>query len=453
MEDTRLTVFNEDALKKKGRCVIYWMQASQRVHDNYAFNTAIRWANKLNVPLVVYFGLWENYPAANERAYLFMLEGLREVEAALAKQAVSFVLRVEDPTEGLPRLCNELDPCLVVSEDNSLSHARKMRQELARNLRVYFVLVDANTVIPQTEFPREEEAPHQFRARVERLLPDHLKGLPQLKVKKSAARWKIKSQSLIDYKKVLSDLSIDRSVAPSRDFKGGRLEGERLLSVFVRLKLPFYKDNRNDPSMDGTSDLSPYLHFGQLSARQVAAEVVRSMAEEAQKAVFLEELVVRREMAFNFVRYNLNYDNIKGCPLWAQESLHRHRDDWRGYSYTAEQFEKAQTHDRLWNASQLELIKRGKIHGFLRVVWAKRILEWSPDVREAFEIAINLNNKFALDGRGPSSFAGVARAIGGKHDAPVVTERKIFGLVRSINVDKLARRFNTEAYISRVEWL
>jgi len=453
MEDIRLTLHNEEALKKQGRCVIYWMQASQRLHDNYALNTAIRWANKLGVPIVVYFGLWEEYPQANERSYLFMLEGLHEIETECLKQGIRFVLRIENPAEGLPRLCKEVDPCLVVSEDNLLNHQKKLRKELARSLPHYLILVDADTVIPMAEFPREEEAPHQFRSRVERILPAHLKALPRLKPKKSAMDWKLKSQSLAEYKKVLSNLSIDRSVAPSRDFKGGKIEGERLLSVFVRLKLPFYKDNRSDPSIDGTSDLSPYLHFGQVSPRQVAAEVVKSLAEEAQKAVFLEELVVRRELAFNFVRYNINYDNIKGCPIWAQESLFRHQDDWRGYSYTPEQFERAETHDRLWNASQLELIKRGKIHGHLRSIWAKRILEWSADAREAFETALNLNNKYALDGRGPSSFAGIAWAIGGKHDSPAVRERKIFGLVRYIQVDKMSRRFNSEAYISRVEWL
>ncbi len=453
MADIRLTIFNEAARNKKGRCVIYWMQASQRAHDNFALSTAIRWANKLNVPVVVYFGLWENYPEANERSYLFMLEGLHETESDLLKLGIPLVVRVENPAQGLPRICKELVPCLVVSEENPLGHARKMREQIARELKLHFVLADSNTVVPMGEFPREEEAPHHFRSRVERVLPDHLKALPKSKPKKSGLRMKLKGEDLAEYRKVLSNLSIDRSVAPSRDFKGGRIEGERLLNVFVRLKLPFYKDNRNDPSMDGTSNLSSYLNFGQLSARQIAAEVVKSMADEEQKATFLEELVVRRELAFNFVRYNINYDNIKGCPIWAQESLYRHREDWRGYSYTLEQFEKAETHDRLWNASQLELIKRGKIHGFLRVVWAKRMVEWSADSRDAYDMAITLNNKYALDGRGPSAFAGVARAIGGKHDSPVVTERKIFGLVRNIDVDKLARRFNAEAYISRVEWL
>ncbi len=441
---SRIQRLNEKPARD-GRYILYWMQASQRAECNHALEYAVAEANRLGRPLVVYFGLTDGYPGAAIRHYAFMLEGLREVAQRLAKRGIRFVLRRESPERGIVKMAD--DAALVVTDRGYTRIQRQWRQAAAKGLACPLVQVESDVVAPvETVSNKEEFAARTIRPKIHRHLQDYLVPLKTVKAAQESVSLDIRDESLDDIAPLLAHLKIDRSVPAVTWMKGGASEARRRLKQFLAKKLSSYDSHRNDPTVDGTSHLSPYLHFGQISPLQIALEVLDSDGD--QEGPFLEELIIRRELAMNYCQYNADYDSYAALPDWCLKTLAKHRADRRPYTYSREQLEHAETHDPYWNAAQLEMVHLGKMHNYMRMYWGKKILEWTADPAEAFATAVYLNDKYELDGRDPNGYAGVAWCFG-KHDRPWI-ERPIFGQVRYMNDQGLKRKFDADLYVQKV---
>ncbi len=429
-----------------GRYVLYWMQAAQRAECNHALEHAIDRANELKVPVVVAFGLTADFPEANARHYHFMLKGLQEVQDELADRGIRMVVRAETPPQCVPKLA--ADACLVVVDAGHLRVQRQWRAEVAQRVRCRMEEVETNLIVPVEEAAEKENfSAGTFRPRINRKLGTYLVGLRRRRPRIDSLGLQFDSLDLGDVGRVVKKLKVDTSVGPVAAFKGGAKEAKRLLNAFIRGKLSDYAETRNDPDLDGASNLSPYLHFGQISPLYVALKVRQSSG--SGKDAFLEELIVRRELSFNFVGYNRQYDDFECLPPWAKRTLNFHARDQREYLYSSEEFETARTHDPYWNAAQKQMVLTGKMHGYMRMYWGKKILEWSRGPQEGFRIALYLNNKYELDGRDPNGFAGVAWCFG-KHDR-AWSERPVFGKIRYMNAAGLRRKFDAGAYVQKIE--
>jgi deoxyribodipyrimidine photo-lyase len=450
--DPRVLVRRGGAPDPDGRCVVYWMQRAQRGLDNPALDAAIRAANELRKPVAVFFGLHPGYPNANLRHYAFLLEGIAETAARIEKRGAAFIFRPY-PRHDLVRFCEEVRPALVVGDENPMREPEGWRRRAAEKLRVPFWTADADVIVPTRLLPKEEFAARTIRPKIHRLLPVFFQPLDNPKaIVKWTERERPASQPL-DEPGVLAALPLDRSVGPVAQVKGGTAAGLKLLRAFVADGLARYDTARNQPHLPGTSGLSAYLHFGQLGPHTIALAVRDADAPQAAKDAYLEELIVRRELAINYVARNPQYDRLAGCPDWARKTLREHERDEREFLYTEPQFEAAETHDPLWNAAQLEMVVTGRMHGYLRMYWAKKILEWMRTPDDAFDLAVRLNDRYELDGRDPNGYTGVAWAIGGKHDRPWAPARPVFGMIRYMNAKGCARKFDVPAYIRRVESL
>ncbi len=445
IQPERIRALNERPVAK-GAYVLYWMQASQRAEYNHALEYAIERGNALGLPVVVFFGLTEHFPEANRRHYLFMLEGLAGVERALRDRRLKLVVRRGSPEKELLPLAHQA--ALVVVDGGYLGIQRQWRTYAAERLECPLVEVESDVVIPlQVASFKEEYSAATLRRRITPHLPRFLQPLAAREPRISSLDVDLAGVSVADPEALCASLALDRSVPPSKYFRGGTDEAKKWLSLFLEQKLDHYGDLRNDPSSDSLSHLSPYLHFGQISPLYVALQVSQTQSPGA--AHFMEELVVRRELSINFVSRNAAYDSFSALPPWAQATLRKHSGDARPYIYSLEELEAGRTHDPYWNAAQREMVITGKMHGYMRMYWGKKILEWSPAPEEAFRRCLYLNNKYELDGRDPNGFAGVAWCFG-KHDRPW-GERPVFGLVRYMSETGLRRKFDMEAYVRRVE--
>lgn len=450
--DSRVIVRRDGVPPDEGSCVVYWMQRAQRGLDNPALDVAVKAANALRKPLAVFFGLHPGYPNANLRHYAFLVQGLAETQKRVEDRGAAFIFR-PFPDHDLIRFCEEVKAALVVGDENPMRKPEAWRQSAARKLNVPFWTVDADVIVPTKFFEKEEYAARTIRPKIHKLLPGFLE---QPENPEAQFRWKkpdLPKSQVIDEQSILNDLPVDRRVQPVNQFKGGTSAGLNLLKKFVSEGLAKYDTNRNLPHLPGTSMLSAYLHFGQLGPHTIALAVREADAPQTAKDAYLEELIVRRELAINFVARNPNYDNLAGCHEWARKTLREHQNDEREYIYSESQFENAETHDSLWNAAQTEMVVTGKMHGYLRMYWAKKILEWTPSPEEAFDIAVQLNDRYELDGRDPNGYTGVAWAIGGKHDRPWAPQRPIFGMIRYMARSGCERKFDVKAYIRRIEML
>lgn len=450
--DPRVTVRRQGAPDSEGRSVVYWMQRAQRGLDNPAFDVAINAANELGKPLAVFFGLHPKYPNANLRHYAFLVEGLAETKRRVEERGAAFVFRPY-PNHDLIGFCEEVGACLVVGDENPLREPEGWRRSAALRLRVPFWTIDADVIVPSKFFPKEEFSARTLRPKLHHLLPAFLQPLEN---PRAMVEWKKSdrpSSQPVDEARVLADLPLDRGAQPVGHFKGGTAAGLSLLKRFINERLEHYDTARNQPHLAGTSELSAYLHFGQLGPHTIALAVRDADAPQTAKDVFLEELIVRRELAVNFVARNPAYDKLEGCHEWARKTLLEHARDEREFIYTESQFENAETHDPLWNAAQMEMVVTGRMHGYLRMYWAKKVLEWTRAPDEAFDIAVRLNDRYELDGRDPNGYTGVAWAIGGKHDRPWGPVRPVFGMIRYMSASGCARKFDVKAYIQRVETL
>ena len=445
IQEARIQRLNRESFKDRDY-VLYWMQASQRCESNHALEYAVREANQKAKPLLVFFGLTENYPEANERHYAFMLEGLREVKDSLEKRGIQFVLRHTSPEVGAFELSR--DSCLIVVDRGYVRIERRWRNSVAREIDCPLIQVETNAVVPVEEVsPKEEFAARTIRPKIRKLLGKYLHPLREGKVRKDSLGFRMDSLPLSDIGDMLKALPVDLSVKPVSSFKGGTSEAKKRLNLFITQKLSHYPENRNDPNLDGLSQMSPYLHFGQISPLFIALETLKKRNRGSEP--YLEELIIRRELSLNFVFYNGRYDRFEGLPRWALETLKEHEKDKREAVYARTQLEKAQTDDPYWNAAQKEMILTGKMHGYMRMYWGKRMLEWSEKPQAAFHTAIYLNNKYELDGRDPNGFTGVAWCFG-KHDRAWPT-RPIFGKVRSMTTSGLRKKFDADAYVRKIE--
>jgi deoxyribodipyrimidine photo-lyase len=443
----RLQTLNK-RLIPKGRYVLYWMQASQRAQCNHAFEHAVEWANERQLPLVVFVGLTPKFPCANVRHYRFLLEGLREIQRDCEQRGAAFVVQMVDPAEGAIRLSK--DAAVAVVDCGYLRLQRQWRKRAAREMPCPFIQAESDVVVPvEAVYPKKAWSAAVLRPRIHALLDRYLVPVLERDLKVRADLSDLPSIDLTDVDEVLRRLGVKAAPAMRSSPAGGATPARDLLRIFIEKKLVQYAVDRNDPTIDGTSRLSPYLHFGQISALEVAL-AVRSAGAEADEA-FLEELIVRRELAMNFAFYELHYDAYEGVPEWARKTLARHARDRRESLYSRRQLEAAHTHDPYWNAAQREMVLTGHMHGTMRMYWGKKILEWSTSPEEAFKIAIELNDRYELDGRDPNGFAGVAWCFG-LHDRPW-KERKVFGNVRYMNAAGLKRKFDADAYVQKIDAL
>jgi deoxyribodipyrimidine photo-lyase len=434
-----------------GRYVLYWMQASQRVECNHALEYAVGEANGRNLPVVVIFGLTEQFPEANLRHYAFMLEGLEEVRRGLYNRGIRFALLRRSPELAATAMAEEA--ALVVADRGYLRIQRQWRNHVAKNAPCAVVQVESEAVVPvETASPKEEYTAGTLRPKLQRILEGYLVPLKERTVRKDSLSLRLDTDAEGDLTALLKKMKIDRSVSPVKIFRGGTARASALLEEFVAKKIRHYDEFRNDPGLDYCSHLSPYLHFGQISPLAVALRVSgeRSVPAAARES-FLEELIVRRELSMNFVFYNDRYDEYECLPDWARKTLAEHEKDRREYIYGPEEWERAETHDPYWNAAQREMMITGKMQNYMRMYWGKKILEWSRTPAEAFRTAITLNNRYELDGRDPNGFAGVAWCFG-KHDR-AWSERKVFGKIRYMNDAGLKRKFNMDAYLKKVSTL
>jgi len=430
---------------RKGRYVLCWMQAAQRAEYNHALEYAVLRANQLKLPLVVVFGITDSYPEANLRHYTFMFEGLVDVQKALAKRGIKLVIRNQSPELAATELSGKAS--IVVVDAGHTHIQRKWRQYAADNIECSLEEVETNLIVPVTEVSDKENfSAGTLRPRINKRLPEYIVKINHSKPLYSSLDIKLSSFNIKDVELALSKLNIDKSVGPVKTFRGGTAEAKRRLKDFIKNKLEDYSDSRNDPCLDATSNMSPYLHFGQISPLYIALKVMES--ESPGKEAYLEELIVRRELSYNFVYYNQNYDKFSCLPPWAKNTLNFHSRDNREYIYSLEEFEKAETHEPYWNAAQKEMVLTGKMHGYMRMYWGKKILEWTKNPRQGFKIALYLNNKYELDGRDPNGFAGVAWCFG-KHDR-AWSERKVFGKVRYMNAAGLKRKFDADKYVEKI---
>jgi len=451
--DPRVTVRRPGPPDPAGRCVVYWMQRAQRALDNPALDLAVEAANALHQPVVIFFAPVPFYPHANLRHYAFLAQGIPDIAQSARERGIGFVLR-RYPEHSLVKFCEEVNASLVIGDENPLREPRRWREIAARRLHTPLWTVDADVIVPSKLLEKEQYAARTIRPRLTQRLPQFLAlaGNPSAKLEWRHPRGlrTLPDDDSLDLTEGWKDL--DRSVAPVHSFRGGTTEALRLLGEFVTHKLARYPENHGKPDIDGTSRLSPYLHFGHISPHTVIHAVRKAKAPKAAKDDYIDELLTWRELAINFVHFNPLYDSIESAPPWAHKTLAAHARDPRPVRYTREQLEFAGTDDELWNAAQLQMLHAGWMHNYMRMYWAKKILEWSSSPAVAYQTALYLNDKYFLDGRDPDGYAGVAWAIGGKFDRPWF-ERPIFGVIRWMSADAARKKFDAGKYIKQMDEL
>jgi deoxyribodipyrimidine photo-lyase len=430
------------------------MQQSQRTRFNHALEYAIGQANALALPLRVCFGLTDDYPEANARHYLFMLQGLADVRATLERRGIRFVVKHGSPPDVAAHFARRA--ALVVADRGYLRHQKAWRADLAQacdRIGVGLVQVESDAVVPvEVASNKREFAARTLRPKIHKRLAEFLTPLQAVKVQCPARDPHIPGEfDVSDPDAALERLKVDRAVPPvPRFFTGGEEAARRRVRQFIARALAGYADGRNEPADDQTSHMSAYLHFGHVSPLDLALQI-RAAGDDLKADVdaYLEELVVRRELAINFCEFTENYDDYDALPGWARQTLKDHQSDPRPARYSERELEQAQTADPYWNAAQREMTCTGFMHNYMRMYWGKRILEWSPTPREAFETTLRLNNRWFLCGRDANAYANVGW-IYGLHDRPWGPARPIFGTVRYMNAAGLRRKFDMDAYLRRV---
>jgi len=447
IEPERLTELN-DAPEQPGDYVLYWMQNSQRAEFNPALEAAIAAANRLGLPVLVGFGLTSDYPEANARHYAFMLEGLAETAKVLREHRLGFVIRLGSPDDVALSLAQRA--ALVVCDRGYLRAQRQWRARVAAEAGRRVPQVEGDVVVPvELVSAKPEIGARTLRPKLLRVRDQFLHPLRRQHPVHSAERVKAAGDvDLNDIPPLLARLGVDHSVSPVGNIRGGYKEAKRRLDEFVTRSLPNYVAARAHPGEPEVSTLSPYLHFGQISPVEVALAARNAEAADENNASFLEELIVRRELAMNFVHTTSNYDRYDCLPEWARLTLAAHRRDRREHVYRFDQLARADTHDPYWNAAMREMLLTGYMHNYMRMYWGKKVLEWSPSPEEGYAILLRLNNKFFLDGRDANSYANVGW-IFGLHDRPW-PERPIFGKVRSMTASGLRRKTDIDDYVRKI---
>ncbi|XP_047319817.1 deoxyribodipyrimidine photo-lyase [Impatiens glandulifera] len=462
VQSGRIRVLKEGSKLSDGNVgpVVYWMLRDQRSKDNWALIHAVDQANKTNVPVAVAFNLFDQFLGAKARQLGFMLKGLRQLHGDLEQNLrIPFFLFQGEAIETIPSFIKECNASLLVTDFSPLREIKRFKEEICKRVsdEVSIHEVDSHNIVPVWEAsPKLEYSAKTIRGKITKLLPQYLIDFPELAP--PLVKWPAMNP-LIEWEDIITRVIREGAEVPEVDWcEPGECAAMEVLmgsgNGFLTKRLKSYSADRNNPlKPKALSGLSPYLHFGQIAAQRCAIEAkkVRNICPQAVDT-FLEELIVRRELADNFCFYQPHYDSLEGAWEWARKTLKDHASDKREHTYTREQLEKAQTADPLWNASQLDMVHNGKMHGFMRMYWAKKILEWTSGPEEGLAIAIYLNDKYEIDGRDPNGYVGCMWSICGLHDQGW-KERPIFGKIRYMNYAGCKRKFDVDGYITYVKRL
>lgn len=437
--------------------VLYWAQMNRRVDANHALLYAAEIANRLKLPVLYYEGLTCTYEYANNRLHTFLLEGVPETAKRLKKLGIGYIFYLrrsrQDRNDALYVLAARA--AAVITDDYPTFIARHHNARVPKKLDAACYLVDSSCVVPMVEIESRQYAAYAIRPKIKRLLPKYLRAPDDVHVKRQFDGHIREFHTEVERKDIpalVQSCEIDHAVAPSVTFRGGRIAAEKRLRRFLAERLNRYARERNEPSKHATSELSPYLHFGHISSLEIALRI-QAYAREQKLLVeeFLEELIVRRELAFNYARFVADPGNLANLPEWCMANMRKHAGDRRSVVYTSKQFEQAETHDELWNATQKEMLLRGKVHGYYRMYWGKKIIEWTRWYQEAADLMIDLHGKYALDGRDPNTYTNILWCFG-LHDRPW-SERPVFGTMRYMSLDGMKRKTDTQAYIQEIRYI
>ncbi len=474
----RIRALNRAPLNADGAWVVYWMIAQRRTSFNFALQRAAEWARQLARPLLILEPLRSDYPWASVRLHRFIIDGMSANHTALAGTNVTYYPYVEpEPGHGRGLVAALAEgACLVVTDDFPTFFLPRMVSKTAARLPVKLEAVDGNGLIPLAATDREMPTAYAYRRFLQKHLADHVQSMPLQDPlfdlppatplpDRITDRWPRASLEMLrGATGALCGLPIDHNV-PAAPVRGGAANGRAVLREFVDKKLVRYTELRNRPDDDATSGLSPFLHFGHISAHEIFLEVVTrerwgpnqivppangrrsgwwGMSENAE--AFLDQCITWRELGFHFCHHRRDHDRYESLPEWARRTLGVHAGDPRDHTYTLDEFDDAATHDRLWNAAQNQLRREGRLHNYLRMLWGKKILEWSCEPREALDVMIELNNRYALDGRDPNSYSGIFWVLG-RHDRAWGPERPVFGTVRYMSSANTARKVPVRRYL------
>lgn len=462
-----------------GETVVYWMNRDQRVQDNWALQYAYEKALTLGQNLAVFYVIESdvNKERLTRREFDFTKQGLLEVEDTLRDLNIPFHIGVGDQGQVLVDYFHKLKGSMLITDFSPLNEVKVIRESVSQALGLEIHVVDAHNIVPcWITSNKEEYAARTIRPKINKLLDVYLTNFPLLKahgkndyegLNRPIYDYGVKEgmpsegslflypllytsgSYVIDWAKVERVLTIDETVGSVSWIKPGYKAGMAMLKSFIEERLSRYSEGRNDPNANAQSNLSPYFHFGHISAQRVAYEMRHYVEPSENTDDFLEEMIIRRELTDNYCNNNRNYKSLDGIKEWAKTTLNDHLQDQRNPSYTLGEMESATTQDMLWNAAQMEMVHYGKMHGYMRMYWAKKILEWSPSPEHALEWAIYLNDKYALDGKDPNGYVGVLWSVGGLHDR-AWKEREIYGKIRYMNYNGCKRKFDVNAYIQRL---
>jgi deoxyribodipyrimidine photo-lyase len=437
---------------ENARYILYWAQMNRRVDSNHALLYAAELANKHNLPVLFYEGLTCTYQYANDRLHTFMLESVSETASRLKKAGIGYVFYLRQTRQSANDIFYQLarHAAAVVTDDYPTFIARQNNQSVPKKLHIAYYTVDSSCIVPMSVIPVRQYGAYTIRPKINKVLDlkpaDNLKVSHPFKGEIPDFHTEVTKDNIAA---LVAACEIDHSVKPSVQHPGGRLEAEKRLHHFLTENLRRYATGRNEPAARATSGLSSYLHFGQISSLEIAlAAKLYAETHKLIAAEFLEELIVRRELAFNYARFVEDPGDLANLPDWCQKNMRAHLDDPRDPLYTARQLENAETHDELWNATQREMLKAGTIHGYYRMYWGKKIIEWTASYQEAATIMIDIHGKYALDGRDPATYTNIFWCLG-LHDRPWPS-RPVFGTFRFMSLEGMKRKSNTRAYIEQI---
>ncbi len=481
--ELRVRILNQQPLCQERKWVVYWMTAFRRTRSNYALQTARDLAKELDRPLVIVEALRVHYRWASDRFHRFIIEGMRDNAAACAEADVLYYPYVEpEPGAGSGLLAALAEQaCAVVTDDYPCFFHPRMLQVASRKLRAPLIAVDANCLMPLAAAERTFTVAHSYRRWMQKELPQHLQQPPDdnpldgrstrtLPVLDSLPKSITLYWTAADLRALLDEggllkIAIDHSVGRGA-VRGGAVSATELLERFAAQRLADYDSARNEPDEFGSSELSPHLHFGHIGAHEIFFQVMRAaqwnpsqlrkpngkvngfwgVGENAE--AFLDQLCTWREIGFNMCWRERNYDQLESLPQWAQKTIAEHADDDRPVVYSLEEFDQARTHDEIWNAAQRQLVREGRIHNYLRMLWGKKILQWTRSADDALRIMVELNNKYGLDGRDPNSYSGIFWVLG-RYDRAWGPERNIFGKLRYMTSENTAKKHALKKYLNR----
>jgi deoxyribodipyrimidine photo-lyase len=472
---------NQNEPNPDGEYVLYWMQINRRFHYNFALEYAIGWANKLDKPLLILEAFSCDYPWATDRSHTFMMQGMKEHLDYATDQDLNYVSFVEEKPGQYEKLLKDLasKASLLVTDEYPVFIMRKRNEEYPKQMEIPYITVDSNGLIPLGLTDKDPYSAYFFRKIMQKNFIEAYTNPPKkepLEELEKRARIDIPEeflQNIPDAEKALNDipefiskLDIDHSVQPI-DWKGGRSAALGMMGQFIKDGLKVYDEKRNDPDEEKTSHLSPWLHFGKISEYEIVKAVLDHQPEgwDLNKITFnkgstggffngdpnvdgfLDEVITWREVGFHFAHHRPDYDQVDSLPDWVQKTMEEHRDDPREWIYSYDELKNSQTHDEIWNAAQTQLREEGIIHNYLRMLWGKKVIEWTPDYKTAAQYLIDLNNTYAIDGRDPNSYSGIFWCLGRFDRA--WQERPIFGKLRYMTSESTRKKVKLKQYLKR----